>query len=256
MQKRTALLTMAALLIGCTAGTASAGLLWGLDTLDDQLFTLDTTTGTVTNIGTLPAFQFGGLDFDDQGNLYAILNSTLYLIDPNDASAVTIGLVSGVTFESFEIIDGVGYAADVYGEMTYTIDLADASITALGSHDTDGNDNRITGLASDGTSLWGVRVFDADVVALSLLDGSVTHVVTTSAPADMTSLAYGGGLLWTAPAFGDDLYTINPADGTISVAMSGLQGLGLGHVTGLTTPEPASLSLLALGSLALLRRRS
>jgi hypothetical protein len=242
--------------MGAAGSSASAAILWGLDTDDDQLFTLDTGSGVVNEIGTLPAFDFGGLDFDGSGNLYALLDtvngSELFLVNPNDASAVSLGASSKV-FESFEIMAGTAYSADVFEENLYSVSLLDGSPTLIGSHDTDAGDNRITGLASDGTNLFGTRHFDLDLVQLNTGTGGVDSIIGVHGLSDASNLAYGDGKFWTIPAFSQTLYSLSAFDASATLEFSGLSALG--HVTGLTTPEPATLSLLALSGLALMRRR-
>src|SRR5688572_552895 len=127
------LLFLSVLLVAFQARHVQAAVLWGLDTTPDRLFTLDTSNGNVTNIGVLPAFNFGGLDFDGSGNLYALLDSSLYSVNPGTAAATLIGTAAGRVFESFEIIGGVGYSADVFNESLYSINLATGQATLIGS---------------------------------------------------------------------------------------------------------------------------
>ncbi len=245
---------MFALLLFAAVATqpALAVELWGLDTDDDTLFTLDSDTGAVNTIGTLPGFGFGGLDFYN-GDLYALLDDQLYQVDPSDASATPIGAASGQVFESFEIIDGVGYTADVFDETLYSISLADGSATLIGSHDETEGDDRVTGLAEAGGALYGTRFSQLDIVELDTATGGVIDNVGTHGLSASTSLAYGDGLFWTSPAFTQELYSLSPTDGSATLVQSGLTDLG--HVTGLSTiPEPTSLLVLGLAGL-LIRRR-
>lgn len=241
------------------AGVAPAGpLLWGLDTSQDTLFTLDLDDGTVTTIGALPSFDFGGLEWDSAGNLYALLSSgNLYAVNPADASTTLLGS-SGKTFESFEIINNVGYSADVFEKNLYSVNLADGSATLIGSHDTDGNDNRVTGLASDESVLYGVRIYDEDLVRLNIGTGGVDQVIG-STMSNLTSLAYYDGMLYTIPSVSGALYSINPTDASMTQLYT---GLNLNHVTGLTgpynvIPAPGAILLgsIGLGLVNWLRRR-
>jgi len=234
---------------------ASAATLWGLDTGNDTLFTLETATGAVNTVGTLPAFSFGGLDWDSSGRLYALLDDRLYLVDYTDASTTLLGS-SGQVFESFEILGGVGYSADVFEENLYTVSLLDGSATLVGSHDTDGGDNRITGLASNEVDLFGTRYFDLDLVQVNTGTGGITAVIGSHGVSDITSLAFADGVFWTVPATSGSLYSLSPTDGSATLVQT---GLALEHVTGLTganpIPEPATLVLLGLGAVGLMVRR-
>jgi len=259
-------LALASALVALASGHAEATLLWGLDTDDDTLFTVDNVSGAVNTIGGLPSFTFGGLDFDSSGNLYALLLSPdfvaeLYLVDPNDASSILVGSSNRV-FESFEIIGSTGYSADVFEENLYSVNLLDGSATLIGSHNTDAGDNRITGLASDEATLFGTRIFSEDLVRLNAL-GGVDAVIGVHGLSSNTSLAFADGVFWSIPALTNTLYSLSPVNAAPTAVFPGLPGLG--HVTGLTAaprqevPEPGTLSLLGvalLGTVGYLRRRA
>lgn len=235
----------------------SGPLLWGLDTGDDTLFTLDLNTGTVNAIGSLPSFYFGGLDWDSSGNLYAILsdgrfNSSLYSVNPINASTTLLGL-TGHAFESFEIINDSGYSADVSDISLYSVNLSNGSATLIGSHDTGSGDNRLTGLASDGVNLYGTRLIERELVQLDTSTGGVQHVIGDHGLSSATSLAFLDGRFWTIPATSKTLYSLDPLNANPTVEFSGLTELG--HVTGLTVPEPTTLLFLGLGGLALRKKR-
>jgi probable HAF family extracellular repeat protein len=192
---------------------ASALTLWGLDRIGYRLFTLDTETGTVYDIGILPAFKYGGLDFDNSGNLYALLNNdptftNLYLVNKDDGSTTLIGSQNKV-FESFEIIGDIAYSADVFEEALYEISLIDGSYILIGSHDEGETDDRITGLASDGVNLYGTRFIREDLVQINKDTGAIDMVIGTHGLRQTTSLAFGDNLYWTAPWDTSELYSLD-----------------------------------------------
>lgn len=250
------------LVVSIAAAPASAITLWGLDTGPNTLVTIDTDTGAVTTIGSLPTFSFGGLDFASDGTLYALLDDDLYTVDPGDATSVLVGTAGGRAFESFQILGGVGYSADVLAEDIYSVDLSDGSATLVGNHGSDGAaDERITGMASDdGATLVGTQLFLDRLERFSAVDGSSMGVIGVHGVDALTSLAFGDGLFWAITTSNSDLYSLDPTDASATLVFG---GLALDHITGLTArdavavPEPttAALALLGLGGLMARRNR-
>ena len=109
-------------------GSAQADRLLGFNIGEAVFYKLDTDDGEIIKFPGHPATGLGGLDIDSAGNLYYQDEDTLWLIDLDQPSNdVFINLTSGATFESFEIIDDVGYTSDVFTGVWYAIDLGTAS---------------------------------------------------------------------------------------------------------------------------------
>jgi hypothetical protein len=254
MSRRILLALTGVMLLFAAPTSARADILWGLDTGPDTLIKVDTSTGAVTTVGALPAFSFGGLDFDSSGQLYALLltfganSAQLFKVDRNTGAATLVGGADKI-FESFEILGNVGYSADVFEENLYSIDLSTGAATLIGSHDTTGGDDRVTGLASmTEADLFGTRFFHQDLVKLNPATGGVDAVIGVHGLSASTSLAFAAGVFWTIPASTGDLYSLNPGDGSATLVFSGLE---VDHVTGLTSevqaiPEPTTLALCGL----------
>lgn len=238
--------------------TSHALLLYGLETNNDDLFTIDTDTGTVNTVGGLGTnWGLGGLAFNNS-DLYGInTDNALYSINTLTGAASLVGGTGAAgTLESFAIINGVGFSQDVFTNDLYQIDLATGAASLLGGY----SGTRVTGLTTDGVNLFGTRIFDKDIVQLDILTGGILDNLGSHNLSDDTSLAYADGLFYTIPALSDSLYSLDmTANPTLLYS-----GLGLGHVTGLTgpsiasVPEPSTLFLLGgglLGMIGISRRK-
>jgi hypothetical protein len=209
----------------------------GLGTVNNEpagssLLTIDIFTGETTIVGDTGIFlSEGDLDFDADGNLFAVTTengvATLLTLDADTGAGQIVGTIPG---------------------------LADASAMAF---------------APDGS----LYVLDTTVNAVSI-DAFLVEVDPTDASV-LSSVTITQGLGNTA---GIDF---NPADGTLFLADGDFNGTNNLYIVDLTTgdlitvgttiddnffgglaglefaviPEPTTLSLLGLGSLALLRRR-
>lgn len=233
--------------------SASADVLYGMDLGDQTIFTLDTSNGALQKFSGHAVNSFGGLDFDAAGNLWMETFGQLTKVDLGGGGDTVIGN-NGHAFESFTILGNTSYAADVFDGGMYNVDLNNNNANFLGSY---GDTNtRITDLAdNDAGRLWGVRIFQQDVIAIDPNTGANLGVVASGLPANCTSLAYGSNNnLWFIPAFETTLYSLDLGNGQITPV---LQGLNLTHCTGLTSrvPAPGSAVLLGIAGLAATRRR-
>ena len=144
-----------------TQRSVDGDILYGLDSFNDVLFTLDTNTGAYHVVGKLPSFAIGGLAYDGSEYFYytrwnsGIGQTFLYRIDPTDASTILIG-PNGENYQGFEIIDGVGYGVG-YG-ILYEVDLETGASTAIGEMDPDQTWVNF-GLASHNKILYGYGSF-------------------------------------------------------------------------------------------------
>lgn len=252
--------------LACIADHAQADELWAVQ--QGRLYTVDTDTRTATLVGD-SGLQIGGLAFDSSGTLYGVDagSDRLVRISTTDGSATTVGDIGqGIAFSM-----GFGYDATTdtlvasgrgagLSSLLLSIDAGDGSGTPIADTLTEA----IVGMDVDPSGqLWAIDGA-LDVEQLVRIDkaSGATTVVSAGGLADFPGI---GGLEIT-PA--GDFWAINLHDtGLELVRIDPVTGMGTSHgdisgfgamlgVTGLAAiPAPGSAAVLALGSLATLRRR-
>ena len=193
----------------------------------DSLFTLDLATGAATLVGAYgdPLIVMHGLEYDDStGQLYGLSShntGTFYGINKTSGSATMIGTVTGTL--SFQ---NLGYNSD-----TDVMYMTSGGRTG-GATDVFHSINRTTGAVTDIGPL-GAGSTNPNGLAYNF-DNDTMYMVDNSA---------------------DNLYTINLATGaaTLVGAMGAGNLLGLAYVN--PVPEPATLAVLGMGVVAILKRR-
>ena len=93
-----------------------------LDGGNQTLFLVNTVNGNTEKLMNLPYFTFGGIDYDNSGQLFAMIDTgsihaKFYRLDPILNSATEIRSYSK-DFESFKIIDGKGFALNIFARST------------------------------------------------------------------------------------------------------------------------------------------
>src|SRR5262245_57913918 len=122
------LLVVGAVALGLS-GDVRAERLLGISIVEQTVFKLDPADGALIKFPGHPVSNLGGLDIDSQGNLYYLGINTLRRLDLDQpANDTFIGLIPGVVFEGFEIVNDQGYAAEVFTGTMYRINLANAAI--------------------------------------------------------------------------------------------------------------------------------
>lgn len=108
-----------------------------------QFYSFDVTTGFYTLLGNIPGGWLG-MEFDqNSGILYAIKDTSLYTIDP---TAITSTLVGAMSLPAGALpialaIDGsgMGYVHEIVTDKLYSVNLATAAATEIGSTGFDAN---------------------------------------------------------------------------------------------------------------------
>ena len=243
------------LAISAMAPTAWAGtLLYAMDDATNTLYTIDPNTYALTPVGgTGAGGDFGDLAWDsDTNTAYWVAgrgNDSLYTINLNTGTATLVG--------SHGVDDMFALAYDpmthmLYGDATngnfYSISTSNGAATLIGNN----------GIYPGGMTFNSTT----GQLVLTMAGGSGSFYSVDPATGKVTLLGSPGylndnGVAWD-PAKGvyfvDDwsgnLYEVNPNTWTYSVVstLNGDPFDGIIYPSGGTTPEPASLTLLLLGT--------
>jgi hypothetical protein len=242
-----------------------------------RFYSISTTDGSLQLIGDTDIANIAALEFNSQdGVLYGftsgeakLTNLYRFTISPSfdSVSAELVGPLGLSTFEGGLAFSPAGVAYAFNGGATVpallTLDLAtgDASLVGIveARHDING-----LGWRSDGLLIG----LDATDNALVTID-PVTLALTTVDQVDSTVGTLGGMALSEAGGFfvtagpdaaipgSNSLYSFDPFTGDqVFIASYENQILANGFSGLAFVPEPATLTLLSIGGLALLRRRS
>jgi len=269
-----------ALAVALAGGWAQGGLL-GIDWDTGDLYQVSTTDASLTLVGNTGLSNPGGLEFrQSDGTLFALSvfmgagTPTLYTINPGTAAATAVGpLGIGSTFEGSLAIDPNGRAFGTnWGNdqncLLFTVNLSTGGATLVGpigngNHDIDGLTWR-----SDGQLVGLDRVTNALLTIDPTTAATTTLATLTPTVGSVGGFAYDGLNYYysTACSSGSNsLYSVNINTGastligsfspTISGSDTGISGLAATPGDEPIIPEPATLSLLALGGLLALRRK-
>jgi len=224
------------------AQNAAGGLL-GFQVADgawSRLITINTVTAEATVVGaTLTARDMLGAMFTADGRLFALdaANGLLVRIDPTTGSIIGAGLPLTV--------GEVPYHFSTFTDLTQRMDGSTVMVDAI---------------------LGGSKFYDMDIDTgvLVLLHTDVVNA-PDSVPADIAGIAtspYGDNperLITYDVRWDDDIFCYDPtnmwtrSNGPLDIISS--YNAGRGDLAGPVIPEPATLALLAVGGLAMMRRR-
>jgi hypothetical protein len=253
--KKSLLAVAAALAV---AGAAQAGPLLYLSTTSNELGTVDSTTGTVSLIGSTGVF-LSDIAFDATGQLWGISFSNLYKVDKNTGASTLVGSMGSVSGTANALVFGAGGTLYMAGNTLYTLNTSTGAASAIGAIGSQSAGD----LAFVGGTLY-MAAASNNLVAVDTATGAGT-VVGAMGVSDVFGLATPDNVNLFGVA-GTDLLSINTTTGAASV-VAGFTPTGVlrGAAAGSAffaeagaVPVPATYGLVALGLFAAFaaRRRS
>jgi hypothetical protein len=253
--KRVIFLTV--MLMLSAPGRIQADYLYAI-TFNEEFLSIDPSTGAGTLIGPLDS-EMAAFGLSDRGtSIYTFDQHAdrIRQLDPatgGTLATIDIGVVTsgegGIAFRS----DGTGFLSSSGGTGTlWSFDITAPSSTAITSDG--GLSPSMDGLDFNGSDvLYGLSQITYNMYTINQTTGATTYIGDTGFGAGGL-----GGITFTTDGtlYGvlhDSLYTINPETGAASL----VGPIGYNGVSGLTAviPEPATLVILGLGSLSLIRRK-
>jgi len=276
MRTRALLIATAALLVGGSSAMATQNI-FGVDWELGFLYDVDPVTGAASNARDTGLKNLTGITEGDDGFFYTIqagVSSELYKINPISGASTFVGATNKEFVTEgdidFDPTDGTLYAIqETVGNSRglFTVNPNDGTTVEIGNITEDGGD--LSAMAFDDTGqLWVLdtagtsdRLLKVDKSDGSILDEALLSIALGSVAgmdfdADTGDLFVADGLAnGTDKLYTLDISGLRGGAGTLTEIGDlnlddGLSGLELSAI-----PEPATLALLAMGGIALIRRR-
>lgn len=270
MKKRSSAIVSIFLIILCLSLDSelyATVMLFGSDADTQELYIIDTTNASTIKVGSFGVEgNMAGLAYDTHHDImYGTTTATdkLYSIDYTTGDATFIGdlgvsLIHGLAYDnSTEMLFGTYGSSE--GDGLYQIDVSTGNSTLIGNTGHFYNDhlNTVSGLAVHPLTndLYGIIGGPTSVSALVRIDkttGSGTFLHEYSIP-NLEGLAFlPDGTLYATDNWSGNLYTLD----ILSDSTQLIGNTGFGNALGLASvPDPATIMLLGLGGLVVLRRR-
>jgi hypothetical protein len=217
------------------------------------LFTIDTTTGVGTFVGSLPGSSLGGLiteiEFDNLSGRAWATGSAIQEFDLATAAGLGVPAPTLDRFSGLEFVGSTLYATDDRGASgLYSLDPTTGASTLIGFTGI----GPVSGLAYDGATMYGI-VGSGPVDSLYTIDltTGIASLVGPTGLFNAGSLEFGpDGRLYAGDL--SAVHVIDPLTGASTLVGT----TGFGKATGLMlvqqVPEPNTFILLSLGVIGLL----
>lgn len=273
-----------AALLPAFATSAHAAMLYGLDFGNGGLYQVSTDDATLNLVGNTGVKLAAFVMNPEDNMLYGYTTGAspvLYRIDPATAIATSVAAMAapGGTFMFEGALalspEGTAYGLNFgnkFNNSLFTVDLVSGAVTVgprlspndgLNPHDINGlvwrSDGMLVAIDEVQNSLI---VIDPDTGVISTLfdlNSGPSPRPTLGSSGDMTAIGDTGYFCAAGPganpAGTNDLWAVNLFTGVPERIGAFSTGLSTQGLSALAVPEPATLSLLALGGLLLRRRR-
>ncbi|MFO1500653.1 MAG: PEP-CTERM sorting domain-containing protein [Verrucomicrobiota bacterium] len=233
--------------------------LYGITALDNQLITVDPTTGAGTVVGSVGASVSAyGLAYSGL-SLYTFDQTAgaIRAIDPASGQAgpiidIGVGKIQGEGDLAFRG-DGTGFLATVFdASATPSNDLYEFNLSTRTSVRLGSTSVPLDGLAFDGATLFGLGQTDGTLYTVNQTTAALTAIggpgFDKGSPFGAIAVAHDGTLFG---AIDDRLYRIDKTTGLASALDPNVTDIGFSSVSGLAfaaVPEPSASYLLALAA--------
>lgn len=261
------------LVAGALSSSVADAYLIAIDQDTTNLYAVSASDATLSLIGMTGIDDLGALEFrESDGFLYGIttgVSAALYRIDALDASATLVGPLGLSTFEGglAFALDGTAYgvnAGSTSVPILYQINMDTGQATAIAAfanrHDFDGlgwHRDGLIGLDRVTNALLSIDPATAETSLILDVDPIVGGIGGMVLTGEFAFFATAGTESGTPGS--NELYTFDPKTGThelIGPFTVDSEPLGGNGIAGLAViPEPATLLLLAVGSVSLMARR-
>ncbi len=229
---------------------AAAPILW-IDDANGTIGRVDVATGTPTLVGS-SGVALTDIGFDPSGNLWGISFTNLYSINKATGAATNVGLLglSGANALVFAS-DGTLYTAATNTNGIYSVNTATGAATLLGNT----GFSSAGDLAFNGGNLYLTSTTN-QLIRINLANPALSAAVGPLGFSNVFGLATADNGI-TYGVSGTQIFSVNLATGAGTLVTSYGAPLSSANGTAFITeaapaqvPEPASLSLLALGVIA------